>query len=69
MGIDGYPFSNEWPFYVFEAVPMLLAIAIFCLWFPPGYLPKSKFGDVEAGKPTIHNPPTEEVKATSDRYA
>lgn len=45
MGIDGYPFSNEWIFYVFEAVPMLFAITIFCLWFPPAYLPRHKFGD------------------------
>jgi hypothetical protein len=68
MGIDGYPFGHEWPFYVFEATPMLLAVAIFCLWFPPGYLPKKKFGDdVEVAKEV---PTTQEhVKATSERFA
>lgn len=47
LGVEGYPFSNEWPFYVLEAVPMLFAISIFSLWYPPAYLPRNKFGDVD----------------------
>jgi len=55
MGIEGYPFANEWPFYVFEAVPMLFAVTIFCLWYPPAYVPRNKFGswDEEVGKPEV----------------
>ncbi|KAH6673652.1 RTA1 like protein-domain-containing protein [Halenospora varia] len=37
LGIWGYPFTHEWMFYVFEALPMLPAIAIFCLWHPAHY--------------------------------
>jgi len=47
-GIDGYLIHHEWPFYTLEAAPMLPALAIFCLWFPPQYLPKKRLGnDVE----------------------
>lgn len=34
QGIDGYPFTHEWLFWVFEAAPMLIAITIFCLYHP-----------------------------------
>lgn len=34
MGYDGYLLSTEWPLYVFDAVPMLLVMVIFCWWFP-----------------------------------
>ncbi|KAJ9662804.1 hypothetical protein H2201_005885 [Coniosporium apollinis] len=34
MGIEGYPFTHEWMFYVFESLPMLPAIAVFCLFHP-----------------------------------
>jgi hypothetical protein len=76
IGIDGYPFQHEWPFYVFEALPMLGAIAIFCLWFPPKYLPLHKpRNDVELGKqkeesnPKEGNLNNEGVKPISERYA
>lgn len=42
MGFSGYPFTHEWIFYVLEAVPMLPAVSIFCLWYPGKYLPKRK---------------------------
>lgn len=38
LGIDGYPFTHEWIFYVFEALPMVPAIAIFCCVHPAKYL-------------------------------
>ncbi|KAF2740860.1 RTM1-like protein [Polyplosphaeria fusca] len=38
MGIDGYPFRHEWIFYVFEALPMLPAISVFCFVHPAKYL-------------------------------
>ncbi|KAF2266624.1 RTA1 like protein [Lojkania enalia] len=38
LGIDGYPFEHEWIFYVFESLPMLPAIAIFCFIHPAKYL-------------------------------
>ena len=37
-GIHGYPFTHEWIFYVFESLPMLPAISIFCLYHPAKYL-------------------------------
>lgn len=39
-GIDGYAFKHEWLFWVFEALPMLFAIGVFCLWHPGRYLGK-----------------------------
>ncbi|CAO2658737.1 Nn.00g064600.m01.CDS01 [Neocucurbitaria sp. VM-36] len=38
LGIDGYPFTHEWIFYVFEALPMLPAISVFCFIHPAKYL-------------------------------
>ncbi|KAF2742563.1 RTA1-domain-containing protein [Sporormia fimetaria CBS 119925] len=38
LGIEGYPFTHEWIFYVFEALPMLPAIAVFCYVHPAKYL-------------------------------
>jgi hypothetical protein len=38
LGIQGYPFTHEWIFYVFESLPMLPAIAVFCVWHPAEYL-------------------------------
>jgi hypothetical protein len=43
LGIEGYPFTHEWIFYVFESVPMLPAIFIFIIWYPAKYLPRNKF--------------------------
>ncbi len=54
-GIDGYTFTHEWLFWVFETVPMLIAILIFCIYHPSAYLGrdggKSLFGkkDQEGG--------------------
>jgi len=36
--IDGYPFTHEWVFYVFESLPMLPAISVFCVYHPARYL-------------------------------
>ncbi|KAF2117571.1 RTA1 like protein-domain-containing protein [Lophiotrema nucula] len=38
LGIDGYPFRHEWIFYVFEALPMLPAISVFCFVHPAKYI-------------------------------
>ncbi|KAL2270520.1 hypothetical protein VTJ83DRAFT_2704 [Remersonia thermophila] len=37
-GIEGYSFTHEWVFYVFETIPVLVAIGIFCLWHPGAHL-------------------------------
>lgn len=37
-GMEGYAFKNEWMFWVFECVPMLIAIGVFCWWHPSRYL-------------------------------
>ncbi|KEF60382.1 uncharacterized protein A1O9_01942 [Exophiala aquamarina CBS 119918] len=34
LGIDGYPFRNEWCLYVLEAAPMFIAIAVLG-WYSP----------------------------------
>ena len=34
MGTDGYLLSNEWPLYIFDAVPMLIVMVVFWRWFP-----------------------------------
>lgn len=34
MGNEGYPLSNEWTLYVFDAVPMFVAMVIFGVWYP-----------------------------------
>lgn len=39
-GMDGYAFRNEWLFWVFEALVMAPAIAIFCFYHPSRYLGK-----------------------------
>ncbi|KAH9209770.1 RTA1 like protein-domain-containing protein [Leptodontidium sp. 2 PMI_412] len=44
LGIFGYPFTHEWMFYVFESVPMVPAIVVFCVWHPAAY-----FGGRERG--------------------
>ncbi|EWG42071.1 hypothetical protein FVEG_15388 [Fusarium verticillioides 7600] len=37
-GRDTYAFSHEWLFWVFESLPMAVAIGIFCLYHPSRYL-------------------------------
>ncbi|KAL0941736.1 RTA1 domain containing protein (7-aminocholesterol resistance protein) [Colletotrichum truncatum] len=37
-GTDGYAFRHEWLFWVFETLPMLIAIGVFCVWHPSKYL-------------------------------
>jgi hypothetical protein len=49
LGINGYPFSHEWIFYVFESLPMLPAIGVFCIWYPGKYLPTTRNFNVEDG--------------------
>jgi hypothetical protein len=48
LGINGYPFNHEWVFYVFESVPMLPAMVVFCIFHPAKYLPRKKYSDNEA---------------------
>ncbi|KAK4118111.1 RTA1-domain-containing protein [Parathielavia appendiculata] len=37
-GTEGYAFRHEWLFWIFEAVPMLVAIGVFCVIHPSAYL-------------------------------
>ncbi|KAH7013520.1 RTA1 like protein-domain-containing protein [Ilyonectria destructans] len=39
-GMNGYAFRTEWLFWVFECVPMIGAIGIFCMYHPSRYLGK-----------------------------
>ncbi len=37
-GMDGYAFRKEWLFWVFETIPMIFAIGVFCIYHPARYL-------------------------------
>ncbi|KAK9241861.1 RTA1 like protein-domain-containing protein [Lipomyces tetrasporus] len=39
LGKTGYLEQNEWPAYVFDALPMLPCVALFVYWHPGKYLP------------------------------
>ncbi|OQE26720.1 hypothetical protein PENSTE_c005G04492 [Penicillium steckii] len=39
LGNDGYLLSNEWPNYIFDAVPMLIAMVCFAVWHPSELYP------------------------------
>ena len=47
MGIDAYAFNHEWPLYVLEAVPMLIAISVLGWYHPARYLQVDGRSDVE----------------------
>ncbi|KAL2809172.1 RTA1 like protein-domain-containing protein [Aspergillus granulosus] len=38
-GRGGYISTHEWPFYVFDAVPIFPVVALFVWWHPSEYLP------------------------------
>lgn len=37
-GNDGYTLRHEWIFWVFEALLMIFALLVFCVWFPSKYI-------------------------------
>ncbi|KAH8691167.1 RTA1 like protein [Talaromyces proteolyticus] len=39
MSNEGYPLSNEWTLYVFDAVPMFVGMVIFGVWYPRDLTP------------------------------
>ncbi|PLB55874.1 putative RTA1 domain protein, partial [Aspergillus steynii IBT 23096] len=47
MGIDAYAFNHEWPLYVLEAVPMLIAISVLGWYHPARWLQANARDDVE----------------------
>lgn len=50
MGKDGYPLTHEWTLYVFDALLMVLTMAVFVWWYP-GRLtaPPHEWETVEGG--------------------
>lgn len=34
MDNDGYPLMHEWTLYVFDSLPMVAVMVIFCVWYP-----------------------------------
>lgn len=40
--VQGYLWDHEWPFYVLDAVPILIATVLFNVVYPAAYLPKKK---------------------------
>lgn len=47
LGVNGYPFRNEWMLYVFEAVPMGVAVAAVGWWHPVRLVPEGILPEVE----------------------
>lgn len=47
LGIFGYPFTHEWMFFVFESVPMVPVVLVFCVWHPAEYFTGRKEADVQ----------------------
>lgn len=41
LGVHGYPFHHEWPLYVLEATPTLLAIGILAFYHPVNLVQRS----------------------------
>ncbi|KAG8801681.1 hypothetical protein FRC18_007740, partial [Serendipita sp. 400] len=39
---QGYLFNNEWPFYVLDSIPVLIATVVFNIVNPSAYLPRKK---------------------------
>ena len=33
-GVEGYVFKHEWLFWVFEGLPILIVMCVFCIWHP-----------------------------------
>ncbi|KAF3385883.1 hypothetical protein DPV78_012447 [Talaromyces pinophilus] len=56
MGIGTYTWNHEWPLYVLEAVPMLLAMITLGWYHPARYLPEGlpKSTELES-RETVHN--------------
>ena len=57
-GYQGYLFTHEWNFYVFEATPMIVAVGVFAWWYPPHYVTdvnseRASVSEVE--DPGVHN--------------
>lgn len=48
--MQGYAFRTEWLFWVFETIPMIFAIGVFCVWHPSQYLPRSALLSKKAGE-------------------
>ncbi|KAM3562974.1 hypothetical protein MY1884_001519 [Beauveria asiatica] len=40
-GMQGYAFRTEWLLWVFETIPIIFAIGVFCVWHSSHYLPRS----------------------------
>jgi hypothetical protein len=43
LGIDGYPFSNEWMLYVFDGVPMVITLGALGWYHPVTHLQGKPF--------------------------
>lgn len=50
MGKDGYPLQHEWTLYVFDALLMVLTMAVFVWWYPGRLTPTPhEWESVEGG--------------------
>jgi hypothetical protein len=49
LGRDGYPLQNEWTLYVFDALLMVLTMAVFAWWYPGRLTVPPREGDREGG--------------------
>ena len=49
FSFDNYFFTHEWPFYVFDASVILMAMVILNVWHPSRYLGNAAWKKMEAG--------------------
>lgn len=49
LGIEGYPFQNEWMLYIFDSVPMVLALAFLGWYHPITHLQAKRFFEDHEG--------------------
>ena len=51
LGNDGYLLAHEWPNYIFDAVPMFIAMVCFAVWYPSELQPFLKASNPECSMP------------------
>ncbi|ETI26129.1 hypothetical protein G647_02906 [Cladophialophora carrionii CBS 160.54] len=56
MGVDGYLFKHEWCLYVFEAVPMFVALSVLAFYHPVRWMQQQKSSAEFAMQDTYAHP-------------
>jgi len=64
---QGYAITHEWLMYVFDAVPVLIAIAIFALWNPGQFIPAKKGLRIDGTYESVDGKPRDDVELYGQR--